>query len=576
MTSTVYTHATVITCNRAGSTAQALAIDKGRISAVGSDPHVRREAGPDATVVDLDGATVMPGFIDTHPHLLHFGVIAQPLVDLADAVDHKDIAARITARAQTTPLGEWIMTTPVGEPHYFLRRSYRDLAEGVLPDRVVLDRAAPHHPVFIQAWAPVIPNTCVLNSAGLQRLEIHRRTADRVGDVWVEKDAAGEPTGRLHGAVTLYYNNDDYMNSLLRHLPLLQPNAFEPGVIRAMREANARGVTTVYEAHAMDFSHIELYQWLRSTDQLSVRVQCAPEAHIYGMPDDQPVDGDRLLSRLQRAAHLVDRDDDMLRIDGVTIGRGGSCHSGQLLLREPYRGPFGAMTTGRSFVPADTVENVMRFCLASGLRLNMMIAGNGELDIYLDQLEHLKGPLRAEDRPWIVQHAAVAEPHQITRLAELGLDLTTTMSFSWGKGELFAERIGEHILEHLVPLQRFLASGLTVGCGTDWGPKNVFEHLALAVEPRYCATGRRAATPGIARTDALAAWTRTAAQVLGWSDIGSLNVGNHADMIVVDRNPLTCRIADLPDTRVLATMLNGGWLADPATDGAEVPSKPLK
>ncbi|MDX1882578.1 amidohydrolase [Mycobacterium sp. NPDC051804] len=566
MTSTLYTNATVLTCDRSNSIAEAVAVADGRITAVGSEAFVRRTAGPDAAVVDLDGATVMPGFIDTHPHLLHFGVIAEPLVDLGDAVDHMDIAARLAVRTKTTPAGEWIMTTPVGEPHYFLRRSYRHLTEGVLPDRITLDRAAPHHPVFIQAWAPVIPNTCVLNSAGLQRLGIDRHTADRVGEVWVEKDASGEPTGRLHGAVTLYYNNDDFMNGLLRQLPLLQPNAFEPGVVHAMRDANARGVTTIYEAHAMDFSHIELYQWLRSTDQLSLRVQCAPEAHIYGMPDDDPLDVDRLLARLRRAAGMVDRDDDILRIDGITIGRGGSCHAGQLLLREPYRGPFGTMTSGRSFVPADTVEKVMRFCLASGLRLNMMIAGNGELDDYLEQLEGLVGPLRAEDRPWIVQHAAIAEPEQISRLAALDLDLTTTMSFSWGKGELFADRVGEAILEHLVPLQRFLNAGLTVGCGTDWGPKNVFEHLALAAKPRYGASGRAAATAGVSRIDALATWTRTAAQVLRWNDIGSLVAGHHADMIVVDRNPLTCPLSDLPHTRVLTTMLGGRPVGGSVTD----------
>ena len=557
MTSTVYTNAVVVSCDREGTIADAVAVADGRVIAVGSDARVRFAAGPDAEVVDLDGATMLPGFIDTHPHLLHFGVIAEPLVDLADAVDHNDIATRISTRAQTSTAGEWIMTTPVGEPHYFLRRSYRDLTEGVLPDRVALDRAAPNHPVFIQAWAPVIPNTCALNSVGLQRLGIDHRTPDRVGDVWVEKDSRGEPTGRLHGAVTLYYNNDDYMNELLRRLPLLQPNAFEPGVVRAMREANALGVTTVYEAHAMDFSHIELYRRLRSTDQLTVRVQCAPEAHIYGMPDDQPLDPDRLLSRLEGAVEMVDRNDDMLRIDGVTIGRGGSCHSGQLLLRRPYQGPFGTVTTGRSFVPAETVEKVMRFCLASGLWLNMMIAGNGELDTYLNQLENLDAPLRAENRPWIVQHAAIAEPTQIGRMAALGLDLTTTMSFSWGKGELFADRVGEHILEHLVPLQRFLAAGLKVGCGSDWGPKNVFEHLALAVEPRYGATGRLAATAGISRADALATWTRSAADVLRWNDIGSIVVGHQADLIVVDRNPMTCPVAELPDTRVLTTLLGG-------------------
>ncbi len=191
----------------------------------------------------------------------------------------------------------------------------------------------------------------------------------------------------------------------------------------------------------------------------------------------------------------------------------------------------------------------MRYCLDRQLRLNMMIAGNGELDTYLDQLESLGRPLHTDNRPWIVQHAAIAEPDQIKRLAALDVDLTTTMSFSWGKGELFAQRVGEQVLDHLVPLQRLLDAGIRVGCGTDWGPKNVFEHIALAVEPRYGASGRRATTPGIARMDALAMWTRRAAEVLAWNDIGTIAPGAHADLVIVDRNPLTCPTSDIAGTR---------------------------
>ena len=91
------------------------------------------------------------------------------------------------------------MTTPVGEPHYFIRRSYRDLAEGALPDRHVLDRATRDHPVMIQAWAPVIPNVCAFNSTGLARLGLGPETPDRVQNVWIEKDSGGEPTGILRG-----------------------------------------------------------------------------------------------------------------------------------------------------------------------------------------------------------------------------------------------------------------------------------------------------------------------------------------------------------------------------------------
>jgi predicted amidohydrolase YtcJ len=131
------------------------------------------------------------------------------------------------------------------------------------------------------------------------------------------------------------------------------------------------------------------------------------------------------------------------------------------------------------------------------------------------------------------------------------------MSFSWGKGEIVRQRFGERHLPDFIPLARLLDNGLHIAAGTDWGPKNVFEHIALAVEPRYAASGRPAATPGISRQQALAMWTNEAAHVLRWEGIGSLEPGFHADLVVVDRNPLSCPIEDLPDTQVLATVLAG-------------------
>ena len=151
MTATVWTNATVVTCDPQNTVADAVAFDGGRIVAVGREDEVRSSVGPGGEVVDLDGATVLPGLIDTHPHLMHFGALAEPLVDITNATSQREIAGRVARRAAEVPAGEWIMTTPVGEPHYFLRRSYRDLAEGTLPDRTTLDRAAPRHPVFIQA-----------------------------------------------------------------------------------------------------------------------------------------------------------------------------------------------------------------------------------------------------------------------------------------------------------------------------------------------------------------------------------------------------------------------------------------
>jgi predicted amidohydrolase YtcJ len=451
------------------------------------------------------------------------------------------------------------MTTPVGEAHYFIRRSWRDLREGELPTRDVLDRATDRHPVVIQAWAPTTPNVMALNSAGLQRLGITAETPDRVGRVSVEKDAAGHPTGRLHGPVNNYYTNEPFTEELMRKLPLLQPEAIVPGTERAMRAFNALGVTCAYEGHAMDFPLIAAYQWLRDEERLTMRVLCCPEAQPYGLPWDVVPGDDEFLVRLEQATTLVQRTDDMLRVDGLTIGRGGPCGPGFILMREPYHGPFGEPTTGVSFVSPERAERAIRFARERNLRLNIVTAGTAEHDDYLDLLEDVGAgtPLDTEGRAWLLQHLFFIEPEHACRMAALGLDVTTSMSFSWGKGELVRERIGEHVLEHLIPLRRLLDAGLRVGCGTDWGPKNVFEHLALAVEPTYAGSGRAAPTPGVSREEALAMWTREAAHVLRWEGLGSLEPGNHADLCVVDRDPLSCPVEDLPQTEVRATLLGG-------------------
>ena len=105
---------------------------------------------------------------------------------------------------------------------------------------------------------------------------------------------------------------------------------------------------------------------------------------------------------------------------------------------------------------------------------------------------------------------------------------------------------------------------MTVACGTDWGPKNVFEHVALALTHRFCGSGRtnRGPAQAITRAEALAMWTRDAARVLRWDDIGTLAPGAHADLVVVDRDPLTCAVEALPGTQVLRTMVAGRVVHD--------------
>jgi len=557
---TVFYGGDIITCDQEASIVEAIAIDNGRILAVGNLNEVLSITTDDFQKVDLKGATLMPGLIDTHPHLMHFGAFTHSCTELFDAVDHEEIVARLAERAADTPEDDWVMGTPVGEPHYFVTRSYEDLKEGELPDRKILDQASTKHPIIIQAWAPKTPNVTAFNTRALEILGISAETPDRVGNVWIEKDENGFPTGRLSGTVIHYYSNEPFMNEILSKIPLLNPMSIIPGTLDAMKEFNALGVTAGYDGHAMDFPLIEAYQYLRESDLMSVRMLCCPEAEPYGLPWTSTLSEKEFDGRMEQARDMVSRDDDFLRIDGLTIGRGGPCGPGLTLMREPYLDAYGNMTTGVSFVEEERTQRAMTYCCDHGVRLNIVTAGTGEHDDYLKHLETLDPTkLNANGRAWILQHLYFVEDEQAKRMGTLGFDVTTSMSFSWGKGDMFRERMGEEVLKDLIPLRRLIDSGMHVACGTDWGPKNIFKHIALAVEPSFAVSGCKNDGPAqvVGRQEALNMWTREAAHVLRWEGIGSIEVGNHADLVIIDQNPLTVSLDKLPDTKVHATMLGG-------------------
>jgi hypothetical protein len=235
-----------------------------------------------------------------------------------------------------------------------------------------------------------------------------------------------------------------------------------------------------------------------------------------------------------------------------------------MLMREPYKGPYGDMTRGVSFIPTEWCELAMRFAAEHRLRMNVVVAGSGEHDEYLDQLERVDREHGIKGRHWIMQHAFFVDEAQARRYAALGIDITTSMSFSWGKGDMFIERMGEHVLKDLIPLKRLKDAGCLVACGSDWGPKNIFEHVALGTTHEFCGSGRRNDGPAqkVTRAESLAMWTREAARILQWEGVGTLAVGSHADLIVVDRDPLTCPVESLPGTQVLRTQLGGRTIWD--------------
>lgn len=557
----------ILPCDGSTPAQEALVIgDDGRVAGVGRLADMTGLAGAGAEVVDVDGATIIPGLIDTHPHVLHFGARERAVLDIGDCRNHREIVERIRARAAVTPPGEWIVTTPVGEPHYFVRRSYLDLDERRLPDRHVIDSATTDHPVHIEAWAPVTPNVCAFNTAGLRRCLITDSLPSQIGDVQLDRAEDGTLTGVLRGAVNNYYCYDPFWIQVRSHLPGPASWELPEATVAEMAVYNARGVTAIFEGHNMNAGQIGIYRDLHAAGRLTTRVQCAMEGEGFAYPPWQPLTTAEYRANLEVGATLcseIGRDDDMLRVTGVTFGQAGPCWPGGIRMPEPYQGPFGRPTTGMTFLSAEKLSTFVDVCLETGMQANFVTSGYRDHDDVLAELDG-RDPAAVRtavrDHNWLIQHAILISETHARAYADYGFKLTTCMGFSAAKGDLYGERIGRWAWRDQVPLKRLLRAGLVVGLGTDWGPKDPWENLVLAQTHEFWGSGHRNDDDdhAVDRGEALAMWTRDAARTLAWDGIGTIEPGGWADLCIVDRDPLTCSLDELGDTEVLRTVLAGG------------------
>ncbi|WP_167137374.1 amidohydrolase family protein [Diaminobutyricimonas sp. TR449] len=537
----------------------AVLVENGRISALGTAEELRARAGKSALQVDLDGRTVIPGLIDTHPHALHNGMREASLIDISDAIDHRDIAERIAKHARTIPAGTWIITTPIGEHRTYVKRTYRDLKERLMPDRHVLDAAAGEHPVIIGAIAPRVPNVCAMNSMAMRLLGLNDRMPDRVSNVWADKDAQGRLTGIFRGSVNLDYNMDPYWGQVTSKIPRagLEPQERNDAVIASLAALNALGVTTIYEPHNMTVGELDLYRQLRSDGALTVRVAGALQDEIRDVLR-QPLSVDEYVDNLGKLASHLSPGDEWLRFDSLSAGVGGMIWMGTAPSAEPYLDPFGQPTTGMRFVPLDKTRAFVEFCAENGIRGNLL-DGGGFDDAVFRVLEDPRVAASIREKAWVIQHAPIVSPRNMERFAALGVNATTCVGFTWSHGDMYVARVGEHLLRDATPLAKWVEAGVPMALGTDWGPHRPFDHVQLAQRLELAESGRVLDMPEhrLSRREALATWTSRGAEVLQWPDIGSLRPGAHADLAILDRDPFVCEIDEIGATEVTTTIVGG-------------------
>ncbi|MGW6456191.1 amidohydrolase [Streptomyces sp. NPDC055078] len=566
---TVLTNAHVLTVDAEFSSARAVAVTDGRIVAVGTDDDVERFIGPGTRVIDLGGKTVLPGFIDTHGHIGLFGQ-EKHWVNLEGAGSVAEICDRIASAAASAPAGAAIVATPVGDPPYFFRVP-ECLGDGRFPTREELDAAAPDHPVYVTAPTNRVPNSALFNTlalrlAGLLDVETFAKALTDGEDngisvtdeaYWldgievVRDRSTGLPTGELRNMQPIY-NPSRYYDKVTPFLPRPTYESIREGIRLMAPDFLAHGTTTLLENHLTQPEEARAYAELG----LPLRIFYAHEIDAR-----RPLDE---IERMLRTISFSGREgfgNDHLGFAGVSIGVDGPHWHGAGVADEPYRGPDGTMIDPDPLVPEETYRAIVGIAARLGLRVHTCAGGRRAIRIALDAFAAADRESSIADRRFVLEHCEFPTREHIAECKRLGVVPTTTTNFLWGKvSEVFIDRLGGgDYAENAIPLRWWLDAGVPVAQETDWGPHSVMFSIWQSLARESGLTGEViGAHQRITREEAIRLFTNNGAHALfRENDLGSVEVGKFADLVVLSDDPMTCPEAAIKDIEVLATMIDG-------------------
>ncbi len=525
--------------------AAALAVAGGSVAAAGGRAEVRRWRDRRTRVVDLRGATLIPGLVDAHAHLDREGLkgVSPSLARCRSIADIQEVIRRLAAR---TPRGEWIVTMPVGAPPFYPDPP-ATLAERRWPTRADLDSAAPDHPVYIRGiwgyWNKP-PVTSIANARALAAAGITRATTPPAG-VEIARDAAGEPTG-----VFVESNLIQVIEfTLFRQVPRFTHAIRLAALGESQRAYAARGVTAIYEGHGIAPEVLAVYREAHARGALAVRATLALSPTWEGARE-----GARALPDLAAWAGGRGLGADRLRVGGVCLHYGGDPEVARILhAGQPYTGWAGFVESANA-----REEYAAQAALAArlGLRVNTLVTRC--LPEVLEIWEKIAGETPIAHLRWVLVHLGVVTPDQLARIRRLGAVATTNpISYLYRSGAAEAARAGA--ADTLLPHRSLVRLRIPFGIATDNKPANPWWAFVAVVDRRDLASGAvLGARERLTRSQALAALITGGAYVtFAERERGRLAPGYAADLAVLEHDPLTAPLETLAEQTARLTMVGG-------------------
>ncbi|WP_285362865.1 amidohydrolase [Microbacterium sp. LMC-P-041] len=526
-----FVNAVIRTVDDRNTVVDAVLVRDGRIVAVGREEDVRAAAGPGCRIRDLEQRTVVPGFIDPHNHLSLTALDAVSLDcsgKLLPTVD--ELLHAIAGAAAVAVPGQWIRGTNF---------TPFAVSEGRAPTIGELDEAARDNPFFLldvscnRAWA----NTRALEVVGINEF------SPQPWGGQIERDHAGMPTGSLLQAAM-----NPLQTASWHAIGSADWDVTIELLSRRMAEYAAVGLTGLSDA-AVTPDAAEMYARADRQGTLPFTVhQMHTADDFFGKQD---------IRRTGFVDRVHDRESNRLRGGTMKIFLDHGFPDGPIMNRV-HQGCHSH--TGSAYYGKLEVVELAVAANQLGIRTAIHAMGNWAVDVVLDAYESVRRA--GGDELLRLEHAYVAEPAQAPRMADLGVDLVAKPGILFGTGPFFdqAWRGGGQAHLRVVPLRSMIDAGVRVSFGSDApaGPYRPADILWNAVS-RMSMTGEVIdADEAVTPEQALRCATINAAYASGReNEVGSIEVGKRANLVIIDRDVVTCAVDEIRGMEVLETIVDG-------------------
>ncbi|MEP7309950.1 MAG: amidohydrolase [Acidobacteriota bacterium] len=524
----------IITVDERFTIAQAVAVRGDRIVAVGTTQDLARLAGPNTRRIDLRGKSVIPGLIDNHMHLLRAGQTWLKELRFDGVESRKKAIELIQARAKAQGPGEWVFNIG-GWAH-------QQFADDPKPfTREELDQIAPNNPVSLQESYYQI----FLNSRALKAFGIEAGAPDPADFVKgsIQRDAAGAPTGIIKGDIAA-------TRPVAARLPKVAANQLEASSQALVSDMNRAGLTS-FGVAGCNTDVLDIFQKWKTQGHLNVRTFC-----IGGAAAGTPEQADRSIEQIAQMK-LFQGDD---YIDNVFFGES---------VYQPLHDPMFAL---KSNPPPDQLAQWRRMAMAlakAGLPLHVHAELHNTIDAFLDQIEAVNKEHPIKNLRWTLAHVNQINAAQLERMKKLGM-YAAVHPWAVINGGIMHEGFGDGAYD-MPALATIQASGIMWGFGTDATAANQylpFTTLYFAVTGKMPG-GLKVIKQTIGREDALIAHTRkNAFLVFHEDDLGAIQPGKLADLVVLDRDYLTIPADQIKDIKPTMTMVGGRIVFDSAAQSS--------